>query len=147
VYGKALVAKRVVVNLLVEQALKREPITIYGTGEQVRNFVHVWDTAKAYQLAIERGARGIYNVAGEETISVRTLVDIVNSTSQQLLGHAVPVETKPERGAGNREVQSTSFTVDMERIKRDLGFQPEYTIERTVRELMSEEALETIPHM
>lgn len=134
IYGKGITAKRTLVNLLAEQALKRQPITMFGSGDQVRNFLHVVDTARAYKLAIEQGATGTYNLGSDETLSVKAIIEIVNQASQRLLGYAVPVERKPGRGAGKREIDSTELTLDLSKVEREMGFRPEYSVRRTVEE-------------
>jgi UDP-glucose 4-epimerase len=109
IYGRSIAKKRSLLNILVEQVLKREPITMYGSGEQVRNFLHVRDTANAFKLAIEQHATGLYNLGGTETISVRSIIQTVNDAAETTLGYTVPVEQKPDRGAAGREVDLTDF--------------------------------------
>lgn len=145
VYGKGIARKRSLINLLADQVLKREPITMYGTGEQVRDFLHVRDTARAYKVAIERRARGLYNLGGEETVSVRHIIETVNEASQRFLGYTVPVERKPDRGAGNREIDMTDFTFDTGKVRRELGFAPELRVRDAVEELLAPQASVATP--
>ncbi len=137
VYGKGVTTKRTVVNLLSEQVLKREAITVYGTGEQVRNFVHVLDTVRAYKLAIERGSGGLYNLGSAETLSVNDIVRTVNDASYHLLGYQVPVEHKPDRGAGKREIASTELVLDVRKVQRELGWTAEHTVRGTVEQMLA----------
>lgn len=139
IYGKGIAKKRSLLNLLADQVLKREPITMYGSGEQVRNFLHVRDTARAYKLAIEQQATGLYNLGGTETLSVKTIIGLVNDTSQRLLGYTVPIDRKPDRGAANREVELTDFVFDISKVQRDLGFEPELAVRDAVEELLAQE--------
>lgn len=140
IYGKGLFAKRTLVNILSEQVLKRQPMTLYGTGEQERNFLHIWDTVTAYKLAIELEAAGVYNLGSTETLPVRTVIDMVNDTARRLLGYTVPVERKGDRGAGNREILATDFALDISKIQRDLRFQPARTVRSTIEQLLCEPA-------
>ncbi len=140
IYGRSIARKRSLLNILTGQVLKKEPITMYGTGEQVRNFLHVRDTALAYKLAIEQGATGLYNLGGTETISVRTIIETVNEAAERLLGYSVPVEQKPDRGAAGREVDLTEFHFDISKVQQDLGFQPSLTVRDAVEDLLSVEA-------
>lgn len=139
IYGKGLAKKSSLLNVLTRQVLEHEPITMYGTGEQVRNFLHVRDTARAYKLAIERGITGIYNLGGSETISVRSIIDAVNETAQAKLGYTVPVETKPDRGAAKRELDLTSFDFDISKAEREIGFKPELSVRYAIEELLVSE--------
>lgn len=139
IYGRGIAKKRSLLNILTDQVLKRQPITMFGSGDQVRNFLHVRDTAYAYKLAIEQQATGLYNLGGVETISVRTIIDTVNATAQEMLGYTVPVERKPDRGAANREVELTDFQFDISKVQRELGFQPTLTVRDAVQELLGVE--------
>lgn len=136
IYGKSLARKRSLLNILAEQVLKREPITMYGSGEQVRNFLHVRDTAAAYKLAIERRATGLYNLGGVETLSILSIVESVNEAAEKTLGYTVPVDRKPDRGAANREVELTDFHFDISKVQRELGFEPKLTVRDAVEELL-----------
>lgn len=139
IYGRGLAKKRSFLNILAGQVLKREPITMYGTGDQVRNFLHVRDTVEAYKLAIEQRATGIYNLGGEETLSVRRIIDMVNETAQRILGYSVDIEQKPDRGTPGRELDLTGFHFDIEKVKHELGFQPKLTVRDAVEELLHQE--------
>lgn len=143
IYGRGIAKKRSLLNILTDQVLKREPITMFGSGDQVRNFLHVRDTAYAYKLAIEQRATGLYNLGGVETISVRTIIDTVNATAQEMLGYTVPVERKQDRGAANREVELTDFHFDISKVQRDLGFEPSLTVRDAVQELLGVETSAT----
>ena len=69
-----------VFSLFVQRALDGEPITIAGTGGQSRQFTHVSDIAEAFALALEAQIHGeVMNIVAEETISIRTLAEIVIS--------------------------------------------------------------------
>jgi len=140
IYGRSIAKKRSLLNILVEQVLKREPITMYGSGEQVRNFLHVRDTANAFKLAIDQRASGLYNLGGTETISVRSLIQTVNDAAESTLGYTVPVERKPDRGAAGREVDLTDFHFDISKVQGALGFQPKLTVRDAVEELLKREA-------
>ena len=51
-----------VVAIFAARMLKEAPITIYGTGEQVRDFVYVTDCAQANMLVLTKGSGQVYNL-------------------------------------------------------------------------------------
>jgi len=65
---------RMVTPLFIEQALAGKPLTVFGTGEQTRDFTHVDDTVKATILAGEK-VKGfqIFNVANEKEETIHNL--------------------------------------------------------------------------
>ena len=64
-----------VLPTFVGQALRGEPITVYGTGEQSRCFCHVQDAVRAIMaLSKEPAAPGMgFNVGSTEQISILDL--------------------------------------------------------------------------
>jgi UDP-glucose 4-epimerase len=65
-----------IIPVVLGRALRREPITVYGDGEQTRDFVYVQDTADAavrvYQQPQTRGH--ILNIGSGQEVSVNRLV-------------------------------------------------------------------------
>jgi 2-alkyl-3-oxoalkanoate reductase len=60
--------------------VRARKLPIVGDGAGVWSFVHVEDAAAATVLAVERGARGIYNVADDEPASVREWLPALAAT-------------------------------------------------------------------
>ncbi|MBN2161259.1 MAG: NAD-dependent epimerase/dehydratase family protein [Spirochaetes bacterium] len=77
------------VPIFATRALAGEPITVYGDGEQTRDFVYVGDVARALAFFIDRG-EGIYNIGYGTPITVNRLVaDIIRHTqSRSEIRHA-----------------------------------------------------------
>jgi UDP-glucose 4-epimerase len=67
-----------VIPTFVDKALRGEPLTIAGSGEQERSFVYVEDLAEGVVKALAPEAAGrTYNLAGTETTTIRGLAEIV----------------------------------------------------------------------
>ncbi len=70
------------IPIFVFKALKNEPITIYGDGEQTRDFVYVKDVVKANVLAAENEkVTGVFNVANEKAITINELAKLIIKTT------------------------------------------------------------------
>ncbi len=68
-----------VIPIFVSKALKGEPLTIAGDGLQTRRFVYVEDLAEGIVAGLRKGAETrVYNLAGDETVTIRELADIVS---------------------------------------------------------------------
>jgi UDP-glucose 4-epimerase len=78
---------RMVIPRFIEQALAGDPLTVYGTGEQTRDFTYVDDAIKA-TIDLARGAKGfeIYNIANEMEATIldlaKTIIDVTSSNSE-----------------------------------------------------------------
>ena len=66
------------VPIFIHRALKHEPITIYGDGEQTRDFIYVKDIAAANAFfATQSSATGVFNVAYGRKITINELCSII----------------------------------------------------------------------
>ena len=85
-----------VVNTLVVQALRGEPITLHGDGSQTRSFCHVADEIIGLTAVLDGHLTGPINVGNPNEFTIRELAEIVieltDSTSE-----IVTVALPPER--------------------------------------------------
>ena len=75
------------VPIFIDKAIKNEPLTIFGDGEQTRDFIYVKDVVAANVfLAQQPDLTGVYNVAYGQSITVNALakkiIELINSRSQ-----------------------------------------------------------------
>jgi UDP-glucose 4-epimerase len=67
-----------VIAIFIRKALAGEPLTIAGDGMQTRRFVYVEDLAEGVVRALEPCAvNRVYNLAGDETVTIRELAETV----------------------------------------------------------------------
>ena len=84
-----------VIPIFVSKALEGEPLTIAGDGLQTRRFIYVEDLADGVVAAVQAGADGrVYNLAGDETVTIRELADTVSD----LVGGTEIVHTPGRNG-------------------------------------------------
>jgi len=70
---------RVIPNFIT-QALKNEPITVYGDGNQTRSFCYVSDTVEGIYKAMMIGKKGeVYNIGQEEEYKILDLAKIIKN--------------------------------------------------------------------
>ena len=104
------------VPIFIHRALKHEPITIYGDGEQTRDFIYVKDIAAANVYAATQPAvAGVYNVAYGAKITIKELCQTVC----RLTGSRSEIKHGPERAG---DVKHSMAAVDR---LRATGFQPQ----------------------
>jgi UDP-glucose 4-epimerase len=115
------------IPLTLQVALeKRESIGIFGDdyptpdGTAIRDYIHVVDLADAHILALEamrEGEEHAYNLGNGQGFSVKEVIDVC----RQVTGHPIPSKVLPRR-AGD----PPALVADSTRIKRELGWQPQY---------------------
>jgi UDP-glucose 4-epimerase len=66
-----------VVAIFTRQMLNGEPVTIFGSGNKTRDYVHVSDVVNANLLAMERGRNEIHNIGSGLETSDRQMFDIL----------------------------------------------------------------------
>jgi UDP-glucose 4-epimerase len=117
-----------VISIFINQALKDEPITIDGDGEQTRSFVHVSDVVRATILAGEqRTAIGAtINVSGTELISINRISQIVKEQAKQ--SKSPIVHGPPRIGDVKDSIGS------IEQAQKILGFTPEVPLDGGLQE-------------
>jgi CDP-paratose 2-epimerase len=104
----------------VTRALKGQPITLYGDGQQVRDVLHVGDAVSAYIAAwnaIDRIGGCVFNLGGgpANAVSLRMLLDHVG----QLLDRRLDITTSEWRPGDQRW-----FVADTRRIDTKLALPP-----------------------
>jgi GDP-4-dehydro-6-deoxy-D-mannose reductase len=92
-----------------------------------RDFVDIRDVATALTMLLEKGATGcIYNIGSGCDISIKKVLDI-------LVGfHGSPIKIEQEMGR-ERAVDVPEVRADASRIKTDLGWQPKYSLEESLK--------------
>lgn len=117
----------VIVNILTNHAVCNRRMKVFG-GSQKRPNIHIGDMARAYLhvLAMPDNAidGGVFNV-GYENHSLDDLADIVRG----VVGSDVTVEHLPTDDL-------RSYHVSSRRIRDELGFVPQFTIENAVKDLL-----------
>jgi UDP-glucose 4-epimerase len=107
-----------VIAIFTNKILKGESPTVFGDGNQTRDYVFIEDVVRANVLALE-GKEGIYNIGTGKETSLNRLIEIF----LDVLGKEVKPEYAPQRIG---EVYRISL--DCERAKRELGFVPKYPL-------------------
>lgn len=70
------------IPIFVYKALRNETITIFGDGEQTRDFVYVKDVVQANVLAAtNEDVIGVFNVANENAITIKELAELIIKTT------------------------------------------------------------------
>jgi UDP-glucose 4-epimerase len=71
-----------VIPIFVHQVLKGLPVTVFGDGEQTRDFVNVRDIVRANLLAAKAiGVSGAFNIASGSSVTINELVRLIGQAS------------------------------------------------------------------
>ncbi len=102
-------------------AFEGTPITLFGDGEQTRDFTFVADTVAATMAAGDRGRPGaVYNIGGGSRVRLNDVLALV----ERLTGGRSTIRRQPAEKGDMRDTFA-----DTSRAAADLGFAPAYSLE------------------
>jgi len=123
-----------VVPRFVNAALKNQPLSVYGTGEQIRCFCHVNDAVRALILIMDsnKAIGEVFNVGNNQQISIMDLakkvIEITGSTSS--IEKIAYNKAYPE---GFEDMQRR--VPDISKIKQVLGWHPEINLDQIIKDI------------
>jgi dTDP-glucose 4,6-dehydratase len=113
------------IPLIVLNALGGKPLPLYGTGDNVRDWLYVDDHARALRLVLEAGEPGrTYHISGrEERTNVRVVREIcalLDELAPRRAGpHAELIRFVPDRPGHDKR-----YALDDARLRDELGWRP-----------------------
>jgi UDP-glucose 4-epimerase len=122
-----------VLGIFLGNLLRNEPITIFGDGEQSRDFVYIDDVVRAWMTALDHDATfgRIFNLGSGQRLAINQLADFVLREFQQSR-RTWPVRYLPARPGEQRHVEA-----DVRRAASAMGWKPlisfESGLEKTIR--------------
>ena len=110
------------IPLMILRALNNESLPVYGTGENVRDWLHVYDHCVAIDLILHQGRLGeIYNIGGHEERSnleiVKTILNVLDK-SEDLITYVT-----------DRPGHDLRYAINPQKIEMELGWKPTYDFE------------------
>lgn len=120
-------------GLWIRRAVEGAEIEVYGDGTQVRDFNHVDDAARALMLAAaDPAADGrVYNLGGDEPISLRALAEMLLEINGGGSYRLVPFP------ADRKAIDIGDYRGDYGKIRRELGWSPSITLRQGLEETLA----------
>jgi nucleoside-diphosphate-sugar epimerase len=138
VYGPGVASRnssRGVLNAMMRRALRRETLTVYGTGDYLRDFIHIDDVTEAFRLALATPTAwngGHYIISRGEGWSLKDAFSLVAHEAAALTGIAVDVACVPEPETLH-PIERRSFVGDPRLFASLTGWMPRIGLEQGVR--------------
>lgn len=115
------------IPLMIQKALKNEPLPVYGNGSNVRDWLYVGDHCNAIDLIVRHGKDGeVYNIGGHNE---RSNLEVVKTILKAL--------NKPETlitYVKDRPGHDLRYAMDPTKIETELGWKPEYNFDSGIQE-------------
>ena len=124
------------IPVVINKALRGEPIPVYGAGDNVRDWLYVDDHARALVLALTEGETGeTYNVGGNAERTNLDVVETICAILDEIVGEG------PEGGYASlitfvqdRPGHDQRYAIDASKIEGQLGWERQETFETGLRE-------------
>ena len=115
------------IPLMILNALENKQLPVYGNGENVRDWLHVYDHCTAIDLIIHKGNIGeIYNIGGHNERSnlevVKMILNLLGK-SEELISYV-----------NDRPGHDLRYAIDATKIENELGWKAKYDFDLGIKE-------------
>lgn len=115
------------IPLMISRALNDQSLPVYGKGENVRDWLHVYDHCVAIDLILRKGRVGeVYNIGGHNE---RTNLEVVQTILREL--------NKPKsliQYVTDRKGHDLRYAIDPTKIETELGWTPKYNFDTGIKQ-------------
>jgi dTDP-glucose 4,6-dehydratase len=121
------------IPLVILNAINGKPLPVYGKGDQIRDWLHVEDHARALRLVMEKGIPGeVYNIGGHNEKRNIEVIRIICSLLDRLVPdhpHGIGSYEDLITHVADRPGHDQRYAIDAGKIERELGWRPIETFE------------------
>ena len=123
-----------VVPRFVSAALKNEPLSVYGSGDQIRCFCHVTDAVRGLLLVMDsdKAVGEVFNVGNNQQISIIELAKkVIEITGSKSNIEKIAYENAYPQGFEDMQRR----VPDISKIKQVLGWAPEINLDQIIKDI------------
>jgi len=123
-----------VVPRFVNAALKNEPLSVYGSGDQIRCFCHVADAVKGLLLIMDsdKAVGQVFNVGNNSQISIMELAKkVIEITGSKSSIEKIAYENAYPEGFEDMQRR----VPDISKIKQVLGWEPKINLDQIIKNI------------
>ncbi len=118
------------IPLMIKNALADQSLPVYGKGENIRDWLHVYDHCTAIDLIIHDGRTGeVYNIGGHNE---RTNIEVVKTILKVL--------NKPDsliKYVTDRKGHDLRYGINPTKIEQELGWKPKYNFDTGIKQTIN----------
>jgi UDP-glucose 4-epimerase len=123
-----------VVPRFVTASLKNEPLSVYGSGDQIRCFCHVTDAVRGLLLVMDsdKAVGEVFNVGNNQQISIMELAKkVIEITGSKSVIEKIAYEKAYPEGFEDMQRR----VPDISKIKQVLGWSPEINLDQIIKDI------------
>jgi UDP-glucose 4-epimerase len=118
--------KQGVISVFASRMLQNKPLTLWGKGDAVRDFVHVRDIARLFYLAMTSKEQGVFNAGSGVGISINDLIGMM-SIELGVVPNIIRLEA--------RQADVPATVLSCRKARNSFGWVPQIPIEQGIREV------------
>ncbi|MEI6211671.1 MAG: dTDP-glucose 4,6-dehydratase [bacterium] len=123
------------IPLVILNALEEKPLPVYGKGDNIRDWLHVEDHARALERVVTRGVPGrTYNVGGNNERTNLQVVERICDVLDELRPSAAGARRRLITFVADRPGHDQRYAIDASRLQRELGWQAHETFDTGIRQ-------------
>jgi UDP-glucose 4-epimerase len=123
-----------VVPRFISAAVKNAPLSVYGSGDQIRCFCHVTDAVKALLLVMDsdKAVGQVFNIGNNSQISIMELAKkVIKITGSKSIIEKIAYEKAYPEGFEDMQRR----VPDISKIKQVLGWEPEINLDQIIKDI------------
>jgi len=121
------------IPLFINNIINNNPISIYGDGKNIRDWLYVNDHISAIDLIFHNSKIGkTYNIGGNNEISNNEIANILIKKIDQKLGRKLDESKQLIKYIDDRLGHDKRYAIDSSKIKNELGWEPKYTFDKGI---------------
>jgi dTDP-glucose 4,6-dehydratase len=126
------------IPLVIQNAVNRDPVPVYGKGENVRDWLHVLDHCDAIDRILRTAENGTtYLVGGDEERSNLDIVHLLLDLVDEALGREAGTSRELIRFVTDRPGHDFRYALDSSRLAGELDWRPSRSLEQGLRETVA----------
>jgi len=115
------------IPLFITNLIEGKKVPVYGTGENVRDWLHVDDHCRGIYSVLMNGDSGeVYNIGGGR--------ELTNNEITSLILEAMGADESSIKYVEDRKGHDLRYSVDWTKINRELGYEPQVKFENGLRQ-------------
>lgn len=122
------------IPLMITSALAGKPLPVYGTGQNIRDWLYVEDHARALVTVLTQGQVGeTYNIGGNSEQKNIDVVQTICSLMDELSPSAEGPHSRLIKYVADRPGHDMRYAIDATKLENELGWRPVETFESGLR--------------
>ena len=127
--------KEKLIPVVINSILNKDPIPIYGSGKNVRDWLYVKDHVYAIDQIFNHGKIGeTYNIGGGNELSNIDLINIIISKMDIMLNRDQDFSKSLIKFVEDRKGHDFRYAIDYSKISKQLNWRPKYSFENAIED-------------